>query len=254
MKTCWRFATPPSSSSSRRRGLQPDSPAHAIVRHIVTFGRVLREGGLEVGPGRIADSLRGLDHVDLGLRDDVYWTLRANFVTRRDEIDVFDRAFDAWFLRSALRPFELPALPRESQVVRREHLGARGDAYTDPAEESREQRGYSAEEILRSKDFAAMTPAELERVRELIAQLATDRPTRSSRRLRRHHRGRKLDLRLTIRESLGAGGDPFRRVFRTRARVQRKLVVICDVSGSMEAYARALLLFVHAARVSGKGV
>jgi uncharacterized protein with von Willebrand factor type A (vWA) domain len=138
--------------------------------------------------------------------------------------------------------------------VRAAHLGERGDAYSEADEESRESRGYSADEVLRAKDFATMTPVELERVRALIAEIAADRPKRSSRRLRRHHRGRRLDLRQTIRESLGSGGDPFRRVFRTRARVHRKLIVICDVSGSMEAYARALLLFVHAARASGKGV
>jgi len=212
---------------------------------------VLREGGLEIGPGRIADALRGLDLVDLTLRDDVYWTLRSAFVTRHDEIAVFDRAFQAWFLRSPLQPF---APPREEKAVRRAHLGRRGDAYSEAAEESHETRGYSAEEVLRSKDFASMTPAELERVRGLIAEIAAGRPTRSSRRLRRHPRGRKLDLRLTIRESLAAGGDPFRREFRTRARVPRKVIVICDVSGSMEAYARALLLFVHAVRASGKGV
>jgi len=99
-----------------------------------------------------------------------------------------------------------------------------------------------------------MTPAELERVRELIAEIASGRPQRSTRRLRRHHRGRKLDLRLTIRESLATAGDPFRRELRTRARVPRKVVVLCDVSGSMEAYARALLLYVHSVRASGKGV
>lgn len=130
-------------------------------------------------------------------------------------------------------------------------MGEDGDA---AGEESHETRGYSYEEVLRSKDFAAMTPAELKRVRGLISQIAARRPTRRSRRLRRHHRGRKLDLRQTIRESLGSGGDPFRRILRTRARVQRKLIVICDVSGSMEAYARPLLLFVHAVRGSGKGV
>jgi uncharacterized protein with von Willebrand factor type A (vWA) domain len=108
--------------------------------------------------------------------------------------------------------------------------------------------------VLRAKDFAAMTPAELERVRELIAEIASGRPQRSTRRLRRHHRGRKLDLRLTIRESLATAGDPFRRELRTRARVPRKVVVLCDVSGSMEAYARALLLYVHSVRASGKGV
>jgi uncharacterized protein with von Willebrand factor type A (vWA) domain len=166
---------------------------------------------------------------------------------------VFDRAFDAWFLRSP-RPFEPIVERRESRTLKRTHLGERGDGYEEAAEESRETRGYSADELLRTKDFAALTPAELERVRQLIAQIVVDRPKRSSRRLRRHHDGRRLDVRGTIRESLGAGGDPFRRLFRTRARVHRKVIVICDVSGSMEAYARALLLFVHALRTSGKGV
>ena len=67
---------------------------------------MLREGGLEVGPGRIADALRGLDAVDLARQDDVYWTLRQTLVSRREDLETFDRAFDAWFLRAAepLRP------------------------------------------------------------------------------------------------------------------------------------------------------
>src|SRR5262249_9764637 len=105
-RICSRFATPRSPSSSKRRAV-PHAD-RAIVRHVVPFGRVLREGGLEIGPGRIADALRGLDHVDLTLRDDVYWTLRSNFVTRHDELAVFDRAFRTWFLRSELRALELP--------------------------------------------------------------------------------------------------------------------------------------------------
>ena len=75
-------------------------PNNAVVRHIVTFGRVLREAGLEVGPGRVADALKGLDAVDLPRQDDVYWTLRQTLVSRREDIEAFDRAFDAWFLGS----------------------------------------------------------------------------------------------------------------------------------------------------------
>jgi uncharacterized protein len=219
---------------------------------VVTFGRVLREGGLEVGPARIADALRGLDHVDLASSDDVYWALRSTLVTRHEEIDVFDRAFQAWFMRAA-RPFELPS-PSERQTIRVLQLGERSDIHAEAGEESRDTRGFSSDEVLRSKDFAEMTKGENEQVRRLIADIAAVRPMRSSRRLRRHHRGRTLDVRETIRQSLGSGGDPFRRIHRTRARVPRKLIVICDVSGSMEAYARALLLFVHAVRASGKGV
>ena len=213
---------------------------------------MLREAGLEVGPGRIADALVGLEAVGLTRREDVYWTLRASLVTHHDEIEIFDRAFRAWFLRSPLEPIELPRPATQSQVVRVAHAGGEADA--EPGDDSREARGWSVEEVLRTKDFAAMTQAELERVRALIAEIAAERPRRRSRRLRRHHRGRKLDVRRTIRESLATGGDPVRHEFRRRARVPRKVVVLCDISGSMESYARVLLLFVHAVRGSGKGV
>jgi uncharacterized protein with von Willebrand factor type A (vWA) domain len=226
--------------------------ANGVVGHVVTFGRVLRQAGLEVGPGRIADGLRGLDQVDLTRRDDVYWTLRANFVTRHEEVAVFDRAFDAWFLRSAHSPFEAPPTP-QTAVLRRVDAGNRPEE-AGAADDSPAARGWSYEEILRRKDFGAMTPEELDRVRALIADVAAERPRRRSRRLRRHHRGRELDMRRTIRESLGAGGVPVHRQYRLRARVPRKLVVLCDVSGSMEAYVRPLLVFVHAVRGSGKGV
>jgi uncharacterized protein with von Willebrand factor type A (vWA) domain len=227
--------------------------ASAVVSHVVTFGRVLRRAGLEVGPGRIADGLSGLDQVDLTRRDDVYWTLRANFVTRRDEIEIFDRAFNAWFLRAPLEPFELAPPTPKTAVLRRVDAGGRNDDSAG-SDETTEATGWSYEELLRTKDFAAMTPDEFEDVRTLIADIAAQRPRRRSRRLRHHHRGRELDLRRTIRESLSAGGDPIRREFRLRSRVPRKLVVLCDVSGSMEAYVRPLLLFVHAVGGSGKGV
>jgi uncharacterized protein with von Willebrand factor type A (vWA) domain len=229
-------------------------PADAVVSHVVTFGRVLRQAGLEVGPGRIADGLAGLDQVDLTRRDDVYWALRANFVARREELEIFDRAFQAWFLRAPLAPFPLAPRAPKSAVLRRVHTGGGADTGPSDAAETPAPRGWSYEEILRTKDFGAMTAEEFDHVRALIAGIAAERPRRRSRRLRRHHRGRELDLRRMIRESLGAGGDPIRREFRLRARVPRKLVVLCDVSGSMEAYVRPLLLFVHAVRGSGKGV
>ena len=81
---------------------------------MVVFGRLLREGGLEVGPGRVATSLRGLDRIDLARQDDVYWTLRQTLVSRREDLDLFDRAFDAWFLHlpGARRLHELDRPPR----------------------------------------------------------------------------------------------------------------------------------------------
>ena len=83
---------------ARRARRQRPCPVAPVVRHVVTFGRVLREAGLEVGPGRVADALRGLDAVELARQDDVYWTLRQTLVSRREDLEAFDRAFDAWFL------------------------------------------------------------------------------------------------------------------------------------------------------------
>src|ERR687897_2849497 len=71
----------------------------AIVQHVVTFGRVLREVGIEVGPGRVADAVRALGAVDLTRQEDVYFALRQTLVSRHDELELFDRAFVAWFLR-----------------------------------------------------------------------------------------------------------------------------------------------------------
>lgn len=228
--------------------------ADAVVRHVVTFGRVLREAGLEVGPGRIIDALTGLDAVDLTRRDDVYWTLRQTLVSHAEDLESFDRAFSAWFLRAPVLPArreddEPPSVQRRS-VLSREA----SDDGADGPEEDEEEIGWSAHEVLRRKDFGQMTPEEFGRIRDLVRQLALRRPKRRSRRLQPHHRGRLLDLRALARDSLATGGDPIDRSFRKRTMVPRKLVVLCDVSGSMETYARALLLFVHAVMRSGKGV
>jgi uncharacterized protein with von Willebrand factor type A (vWA) domain len=239
-----RFATGRSPSSSRAR------VAEGIVARVVAFGRVLRAAGLEVGPGRLGDAVSGLAAVGVERRDDVYWTLRSTLVSRREELDAFERAFRAWFLRAPVEPVaEAPrlgiSLPRERPAVWRPGT-VRG------AEAS--MGGWSPDEQLRRKDFAAMSADEFARVRPLIAGIAASRPRRRSRRLRPHPRGRELDLRRLARRSLATGGDPFDRPFRRRTEVPRRLVLLCDVSGSMEAYARALLLYLHAAVGTGPGV
>ena len=228
--------------------------ADAVVRHVVTFGRVLREVGLEVGPGRVADALRGIGAVDLTRQEDVYFALRQTLVSRHDELDLFDRAFNAWFLRApVLAPVRTAPSPVAQQTVG-ESLsdgagGEQDDEMGDPLE-----LGASGHELLREKDFAEMTPDEYRRVKRLIAAIAGHRPLRASRRRRADPRGDRLDMRRLIRHSLRTGGDPVDRPYRARKNVPRKLVVLCDVSGSMDAYARALVLFLHAAVGSGPGV
>jgi uncharacterized protein len=234
--------------------LLPQAPEGGLVRHVVTFGRILREAGLEVGPGRISDALCGLDRVDIGRSDDVYWALRTTLVSNAEDLESFDKAFAAWFLRSPSPPRYRGAKPVDPTTPLTERMRTDGARRADGDREKPTEVGWSAHEVLRRKDFGAMTDEEYARVAKAIAEVATTRPLRRSRRLRPHPRGRRLDLRRLARRSLARGGDPIERTFRRRVEVPRKLVVLCDVSGSMEAYTRALLLFLHAAVGSGRGV
>jgi uncharacterized protein with von Willebrand factor type A (vWA) domain len=204
----------------------------AVVRHVVTFGRVLREAGLEVGPGRVADALRGLDVVDLSRQDDVYWALRQTLVSRSEDLDIFDRAFHAWFLRAATKPPPREALRPKPGARRRvpepgpgpERLGGELEAV-----------GWSPEESLRARDFATMSAEEFQLARKLIQAIATVRPRRRSRRLRPHPHGPVLDVRGLVRASLATGGDPLVRAYRRRVERPRKLVLLLDISGSPSA-------------------
>jgi uncharacterized protein with von Willebrand factor type A (vWA) domain len=229
----------------------------AILGHVVTFGRVLHEAGLEIGPGRVADALRALDAVDLERQEDVYFSLRQTLVSRHDELDLFDRAFSAWFLRAPV----LPPVRTRSGAETETRVGAQSDRLRsrEAEEEDGEQSdplelGASGQELLRDKDFAELTGDELRLLRELIRRIARSRPERHSRRRTPDSRGDRLDVRRMIRRSLRAGGDPLDRPLRARKDVPRKLVVLCDVSGSMDSYARALLLFLHAVVGTGRGV
>jgi uncharacterized protein with von Willebrand factor type A (vWA) domain len=227
----------------------------ALLRHVVTFGRVLREAGLEIGPGRVTDALRALDNVDITRQEDVYYSLRQTLVSRQDELALFDRAFRAWFLRApVLPPTRLTDQQRVVESVA-ELLVDRPDGDDgDDSEGDPLDLGASPHELLREKDFAEMTPDEFRRVKRLMAALAERRPRRASRRRTAHPRGDRLDVRRLIRHSLRTGGDPVERPLRARKQVPRKLVVLCDVSGSMDSYARALILFLHATVGSGPGV
>jgi uncharacterized protein with von Willebrand factor type A (vWA) domain len=223
-----------------------------VVGHVVTFGRVLREAGLEVGPGRLADALTGLDQVDLECQDDVYWTLRQTLVSRHDQLDVFDRAFRAWFLRSpVLAPRRTGFVATVEQSSERSADGSSADPEGAGGEVA---VGASAHELLREKDFGEMTPDEFEQAKRLIATIAEARPYRSSRRRRADPRGDVLDVRRLVRHSLRTGGDPVERPLRARKQVPRKLILMCDVSGSMALYTRALLFFLYAAVGTGRGV
>jgi uncharacterized protein with von Willebrand factor type A (vWA) domain len=221
----------------------------ALVADLAEFGRTLREGGAEVGPRRLADALRALDAVGLESERDVYFALRQTLVSRRDELELFDRAYVAW---RGLGPPEEEQAEEEpaGAPVARARNGSSAEA--PPGGETPTVVGASTVELLRTRDFASLRPDELDELRGLLADLGRVRPRRRSRRLRSHPRGELVDLRRLVRRSLRTGGEPLELASRTRKTVPRKLVVLCDVSGSMAPYTRALLLFLHATAQVGR--
>jgi len=233
------------------------APGDAVLERMVGFGRVLRGAGLEVGPGRLQDALRGLDVVGLTRRDDVYHALRCTLVARRDDLDVFDAAFAAYWEAAARTPtpeigLEVPRFEPDQAPAPSPMEGEGGGR--DDGEELTLLLAASPDERLRRRDFADMTTAELRRMRRLMERLPKAAPTRRSRRLRASPSGDVLDARRTLRQAMRTDGLPLDPAYRRRKQVPRKLVFLCDVSGSMEPYARAMVMFLQAVATSGRHV
>jgi uncharacterized protein with von Willebrand factor type A (vWA) domain len=226
----------------------------ALVRNLACFGRVLREAGSRSGraPGRRA---RGPGPRRRTRQDDVYWTLRTTLVTRgRSSSRSTARSPRGSSGRPVPPPRRQGEDPRQAQRgAQRRRRDARLAAAAPPPDGPPEAIGHSGHEVLRRKDFAAMTPAELAEARALIAG-SSRAPAAALAPHAPEPPGAALDLRALARASVATGGDPVHRRFRRRTERPRKLVVLCDVSGSMEAYTRALLVFLHATVRSGRGV
>jgi uncharacterized protein with von Willebrand factor type A (vWA) domain len=181
----------------------------------------------------------------------VYWAGRITLVSRPEEIETYDRAFELFWDRGAsakVRPTSKVRLsiPQPEKSV----MPPKKTAEEDERGEEAVKLRYSPVEVLRTKDFALYSPEEFAELQRLLADLRLSGALRRSRRLEPAHRGRH-DPRRTLRSALRTGGEALRHRFR-KARVQpRKVVLLCDVSGSMAPYSRALLRFLHAGVVSG---
>ncbi len=220
-------------------------------RVAVAFGRVLRGAGLRVPMGSVLAFVDALGLVGIDSRDSVYWAGRATLVRNPEDIDIYDRAFAAFW--HSVDDDTLDEEVVELQIALDEESG--DDEASDDAERSPDDTPlalrFSTVETLREKDFAAYTDEELRAAQELMARLKFIGPPRRSFRYHSSHRGQRPDLHATLRASLRAGGEPIRRQWREPGERLRRLVLLLDISGSMEPYARAMLRFVQAA-VSGR--
>ena len=218
-----------------------------LDRRLLAFGRYLRSRGLDIHVGRMMDAAEALLHVDIARRDDVYHTLRTLLVHRREDLAVFDEAFDTfWSARAKASPLAGPDRQgtggSESRALRNAASG--DDPSSGDEAQSEGTLTWSPEESLSTKDFAAFTADDIARGRAALDRLVW-RP--GLRRTRRWipGRGRRLDLRRALARSLRTGGDVVTIPTLRRRTVPRPLVLLCDVSGSMERYSRMLLHFAH---------
>jgi len=221
-------------------------------RLAVVFARRLRGEGMTVPTGSVALFVEALNAVDPLDGDNLYWAARVVLVKRPEDIDAFDRAFASfWLGRTVNSP---PAAVAVEERVGVDCPERTADAPTaEPPSAATAVLRYSPVEVLRSKDFGDYTAADFAEARQLMARLRVTASMRRSRR-RRPARGRRdhaPDIRATVRRALRTGGEPIRRAWYAPSLQPRRLVLLCDVSGSMDLYSRALLRFMHAA-VAGR--
>lgn len=224
-----------------------------LAENLVLFVRALRTQGVAVPADAAQDAVRALTHVGIQRRDDVRDALRAVLIRRHDDLVRFDRLFDQFWRIWPTRTGS--ALPQPIQPPGRAVTKVQWQmsASVPPEEPSDGEqpdtpdtvRTYSAAEVWRTKDFAAYSAAETEQARAVIAHLAWTPGVRVTRRWVSEPRG-AIDLRRLLRMNTRHGGELLVIPHRQRRVAPRPLVVLCDVSGSMEPYTRMLLLFVHA--------
>jgi uncharacterized protein len=233
-----------------------------------TLGQRLRTAGVPVTPERAASFARALDLVRPVSRRRLYWTARSVFVTDRTQVAAFDEVFRSVFgspapaeadspqerAPGAPPPDDRPADGPGESGEQRDRLASpeTSRAAEDEAPEAPVPLALASDaERLAGKRFDALSPDELAQMYRLMARLELATPPWRTRRYERGRHGARIDLRRTLRASLRTGGDPIRLARRRRRTVRRRLVMLCDISGSMEPYGRAYLQFMACAARSG---
>lgn len=232
-----------------------------LADNIAYFARALRAAGLPVGPGAVLDAIAAVEAARIGEREDFYWTLHAVFVKRREHTLLFDQAFRLFWRRRALIEKLIaqmsPIAPGQKKKDDKPEAGAArvSEALTSREKKPpppKEEEHFSARltmsdrEVLRDKDFAQMSAAEVATAKRLIAALTLPDDARPTRRFTSDPKGAVVDMRRTLRRSLRGGGGSIDLAWRAPAIRPPPLVALLDISGSMAEYSRLFLHFLHA--------
>jgi uncharacterized protein with von Willebrand factor type A (vWA) domain len=235
-----------------------------LAENVMHFARLLRAAGLRIGPDRVLDCVRALDIAGARQfpprREDWYWTMSAVLLSRQEQRPIFDQAFAIFWrdpkLAEKMMQMLMPqaygrgAKPEteQSQRLTDALMQQRREAQEESAQrlESEARLSFSSREVLQHMDFDTMSAAELAEARKMIGQLRLPLPIVRTRRKRVSAAGKSIDLRATLRESFHEGGDIIPLVRAAPRELHPPLVVLCDISGSMNPYSRMFLHFLHA--------
>ena len=240
--------------------LEPAAGRGKLSENVMHFARLLRAAGLRVGPDRVIDTVRALGIAGAERREDWYWTMSAVLLSREEQRPIFDQAFRLFWrdpkLTEKMMQMLLPQTygrtpkPEEQQSQRlTDALFGQKKPEEQPAEQKVEMDArltFSSREVLQRMDFDTMSAAELVEAKKMLRELRLPLPLIRTRRHAPDLRGRRVHLRATLRESLREGGDVIPLVRSKAVEIHPPLVVLCDISGSMNPYARMFLHFLHA--------
>jgi uncharacterized protein len=237
-------------------------PRGFLADNVLHFVRMLRAAGLPVGPAKVIDAIAAVEAVGIANKSDFREALAAVLVSRHEQLTLFEQAFDLFWrnpkllekMIAAMLPrvysrTEKPEAPELPSRLAQAMLPPKApEARPDDLDEVDLDAAFtfSPREVLQAKDFATMTVDELAQVKAMLARLKLPLPELPVRRTRAAPRGHRIDLRATLRGMTGAAGAVAPLAFRARVRRTPPLVVLCDISGSMDRYARMLLHFLHA--------
>lgn len=242
----------------------PDKPQ--LVTNITHFARALRVAGLPVGSGRVSDAIRAVAATGFDRREDFYVTLRACFVSRPEHRMVYDQIFRLYWRDPQFLEHMMSLLTPQLRGVAEERVARAGERRAAEALlhgvardlpqmsdgpgteiEIDASLTMSAEERLKTLDFEQMSVAEMAEAKRILAKMKFAVPPMISRRSQSAPKGRAVDWRKTMRMAASQGGE-VALLARKSPRIRwPALVALCDISGSMSAYSRAVLHFLHAA-------
>ncbi len=234
-------------------------PRGHLAANVAHFVRLLRAAGLPLGPAKVIDALAAVSAVGVAQRTDFRAALAAVLVSRQEHLPIFEQAFELFWKNPRLLERIVAAQLPPVQGRLAEHDAtpppparlAPTPPRASPPDEGDDidldaAHTFSAREVLQRKDFATMTPDELAQVKAMLARLRLPLPELPQRRTRAARTGHRIDLRQTLRRTTGAARDLAPLAYRSCVRRPPPLVVLCDISGSMDRYARMLLHFLHA--------